>query len=596
MAGQGTVTVRVIGNVSGLKTAMSEAETTTKGAMDRVGASAEGAGGHFDNLKSHVGGVVTAAVGLGVFAVGAEAIKGATNQAVENQKAMGQLMQAMQQGGEQTGPQFADGLQKVIDKGTSFGYGMNDTVHALTHLREAGVSTSQAMDAMPAIWDLARAKNIDLDQSAKAVVMGMQGQGRALKDLNVALPPAISGTKSIQNALDKYNAALAAHGPNSKQAIDALKKYQDAQAHAAGGTEYLDQITQSLEDRLGGQAQATANSAAGAWEVFTAQIKEAGANIMGAAMPAITQLMQSLGPIVVMLLQTLAPAFIGVVTAVTPLIQSVVNALIPAFKAIMPAVQQVLAALVPVIQTLVNSLAPAFTMVVKAVAPVIAQLMTQLAPVFTQVINALAPLIVDLLKDFLPIWKDLAPLLVPIVQLLGSVLVPILQLLDKVVQALQPVFQAFGNIAKTVFGDVIGAAQHVWDFFKDAVGFVGDVFHKIGDAISAPFRAAFDLVADLWNNTLGRLNFTIPGWVPGIGGDHFGLPQIPKMHTGGEVPGNPGDEMLAILQAGERVVPAGGPSGNGINVTVFAMSQSDPLTIGNAVARGIRTKSRVVYA
>lgn len=86
---------------------------------------------------------------------------------------------------------------------------------------------------------------------------------------------------------------------------------------------------------------------------------------------------------------------------------------------------------------------------------------------------------------------------------------------------------------------------------------VGGFFARLGSAILSPFKWAFNEISDAWNRTIGSLHFTIPDWVPGIGGDSFGVPKLPKFHSGGVVPGAPGSEMLAVLQAGETVTPAG---------------------------------------
>jgi hypothetical protein len=101
-------------------------------------------------------------------------------------------------------------------------------------------------------------------------------------------------------------------------------------------------------------------------------------------------------------------------------------------------------------------------------------------------------------------------------------------------------------------------AANVWDWLKQVPGWIGTAFGKIAGFITAPFRAAFNFVADAWNNTIGRLSFTFPGWIPGIGGNSINVPNIPKFHSGGVVGGTPGSEQLAILQAGERVSTAGG--------------------------------------
>jgi phage-related protein len=92
-----------------------------------------------------------------------------------------------------------------------------------------------------------------------------------------------------------------------------------------------------------------------------------------------------------------------------------------------------------------------------------------------------------------------------------------------------------------------------------AVNGVKAVVRGVGDFISGVWRRAFGAVRTAWNSTVGGKGFSIPDWVPIIGGRSF---RIPRMHTGGVVPGAPGQESLAILQAGERVTPssrAGGP-------------------------------------
>ncbi len=111
---------------------------------------------------------------------------------------------------------------------------------------------------------------------------------------------------------------------------------------------------------------------------------------------------------------------------------------------------------------------------------------------------------------------------------------------------------------KFAWGVIKSIAVNVWDWLKALPGKIGNVFAGIANFISAPFRAAFNFIADAWNNTIGRLSWSVPGWVPGIGGNTISVPNLPKFHAGGVVPGAPGSEMLAILQAGERVTPAGG--------------------------------------
>lgn len=127
----------------------------------------------------------------------------------------------------------------------------------------------------------------------------------------------------------------------------------------------------------------------------------------------------------------------------------------------------------------------------------------------------------------------------------------------------------FQTIWRVAWGGIKAAASDAWDFIKKIPGWIGTAFSTIGNAISAPFKFAFNLIADAWNNTVGRLSFTIPSWIPGIGGNGFSMPRIPKFHTGGVLPGAPGQESLFLGMAGERVSPAGGSSTGGA-VQIYA--------------------------
>lgn len=114
----------------------------------------------------------------------------------------------------------------------------------------------------------------------------------------------------------------------------------------------------------------------------------------------------------------------------------------------------------------------------------------------------------------------------------------------------------FQDAWKASWGWIKKSAANVWDWLKSLPDKIGTAFKAVSNFISAPFRAAFNLVADAWNNTVGKLSWSVPNWVPIIGGSTIAAPKLPKFHAGGVVPGVPGSEVMAILQAGERVSPA----------------------------------------
>lgn len=124
----------------------------------------------------------------------------------------------------------------------------------------------------------------------------------------------------------------------------------------------------------------------------------------------------------------------------------------------------------------------------------------------------------------------------------------------------------------------------------------GNMFGWIGDQ----FKAGINALIRIWNN------FKFPSWtvpsvsIPGlgkVGGGTVGgwrLPQIPEFHQGGVMPGAPGTEGLALLQAGERVTPAG-RSAMAPNITIIVqgsiLSERDLVAVvrkelGNGGFRG----------
>jgi hypothetical protein len=128
--------------------------------------------------------------------------------------------------------------------------------------------------------------------------------------------------------------------------------------------------------------------------------------------------------------------------------------------------------------------------------------------------------------------------------------------------------------------DIMGVFSLIYSGIKATMGFVADV-------ISAPFKAAFRAVASLWNNTIGKLSFSVPSWVPGIGGKGFDVPDIPMLAEGGIVTG---PTLAMIGEAGpEAVIPLSkmGGMGGGITVNVNG-GISTSQEISQAIVRALQ--------
>lgn len=108
----------------------------------------------------------------------------------------------------------------------------------------------------------------------------------------------------------------------------------------------------------------------------------------------------------------------------------------------------------------------------------------------------------------------------------------------------------FTSALETAKGIVTGGISAVVGFFGGISGAIGRAMSGLASAISSPFTSAFAAIKRLWNSTAGGFGFSIPSWVPGVGGKSF---KIPSMHTGGIVPGGRTAEHLRLLQGGEGV-------------------------------------------
>jgi len=106
--------------------------------------------------------------------------------------------------------------------------------------------------------------------------------------------------------------------------------------------------------------------------------------------------------------------------------------------------------------------------------------------------------------------------------------------------------------------------EMLFDFMISGFTAVGDIFSTIGNGLASVFIGIADSLKGIVNSMLGGVNsmingintisFTIPDWVPLVGGESFGIniPLIPLLEEGGEIAG----DGAAYLHQGEKVVPA----------------------------------------
>jgi hypothetical protein len=144
-------------------------------------------------------------------------------------------------------------------------------------------------------------------------------------------------------------------------------------------------------------------------------------------------------------------------------------------------------------------------------------------------------------------------------------------------------FEGFRKVVDSVFkfigNAVSGSIDLIKSYFTGVLGF---------------YKAMFNGIASLWNNTFGKLSFKIPSFVPGIGGKGFDVPNIPMLAEGGIV----NRATLAVIgESGpEAVVPLSRAGefgmGGGNNVTIH-VNGGDPQQVVNALRRYMQMNGSV---
>jgi hypothetical protein len=141
-------------------------------------------------------------------------------------------------------------------------------------------------------------------------------------------------------------------------------------------------------------------------------------------------------------------------------------------------------------------------------------------------------------------------------------------------------FETFRNIVNAVF---------------DGIKFGFNILKTYFTTILGIYKTIFNGIASLWNNSIGKLSFKFPSFVPGLGGKGFDVPNIPMLAQGGIVT----SPTLALIGEGngpEAVIPLnrmgefGMGGGGGVTINV---NGGDPQQVVNALRRYMQVNGSV---
>lgn len=133
--------------------------------------------------------------------------------------------------------------------------------------------------------------------------------------------------------------------------------------------------------------------------------------------------------------------------------------------------------------------------------------------------------------------------------------------------------------------------EGIYDFFRRIPERINQAFSNLYNIIKYPFEQAFNAIKNLWNNTVGKLSFTVPSWVPGIGGKGW---SAPRLAAGGIVTrptialiGEAGPEAVIPLNRMGATASASAPT---YVINVYALNPTPE--VGRLVYTAIRDYER----
>lgn len=155
-----------------------------------------------------------------------------------------------------------------------------------------------------------------------------------------------------------------------------------------------------------------------------------------------------------------------------------------------------------------------------------------------------------LAKYFIPILEIL---LVGAIELIADRIVGFIKIVAGIIDIFKAVWEFIKGFFALFTGNTDKAKEHFGKAFGSMVSGLSKIFGGVFQIIVSPFKLAFNTVARIWNATVGKMKFTLPSWVPAIGGKTFAIPQIPLW---GESDANPNNNLGA--PGGARFMAKGG--------------------------------------
>ena len=348
------------------------------------------------------------------------------------------------------------------------------------------------------------------------------------------------------------------------QGISIMGDFDAAIEGAAGSLDDVSKSSETMEEKFGRLQNQVMGVIAEVALPLMEQLVPVFMDLIDNIMPSLTPLIQTLGEII----GGLAPVIGKLLEKLSPLIDKALKVIADLLDAVLgPALELVSGlfdGMVPIIELVFGTITDMLIPVIKELLPPIINVATALIEQLLPIFQTIWPVIEDLLEPALAaivqIVSALEEPLTLIIGLLGGVLGTTL---EGVMLALAPII----DIVAIAIGLAADALEGLIGWISDGIDWLVKWMEEIGaleaikkafESIKDVFKNVINFLIDAWNALDWKIDITLPGWIPGIGGKGIKIddvfPDIPRLAEGGIVT----DPTLAFLGEGgddEAVIP-----------------------------------------
>lgn len=187
--------------------------------------------------------------------------------------------------------------------------------------------------------------------------------------------------------------------------------------------------------------------------------------ILGAIAPVIGDLAARLGPVLTQLVTTLGAALMPIVNALLPVVSLIGDALIQVVSAVTPLLVPIAQLIAGIIQALTPALGPLLsiiTLLVQTLVGPLSDVVTTLTPAFKTIAGVIGGVVVALAGPL----ADLISGLMPVITMLADIIAQVFAALEPF---LQPLMDLIGQVAAALAGALVGALAGLMDVIQPLI-------------------------------------------------------------------------------------------------------------------------------